>query len=74
MTNIQTTIQPQKSVEIVPSVNSVPYQIDITSILLQQPNSPFAYAVSLSIVIAAITGLVKILVPVLLKRLSNQNR
>lgn len=38
-----------------------PYQVDVTPVLLQQPSSPFAIALSISIVIGAIAALIKTL-------------
>lgn len=53
-------VKPQKAIPVVDAGNA-PYQVDITPILLQQPSSPFAIALSISIVIGAIAGLIKTL-------------
>lgn len=53
-------VKPQQAISVVDSGNT-PYQVDITPVLLQNPYSPFAIALSLSIVIAAIASLIKTL-------------
>ncbi|MEH1843619.1 MAG: hypothetical protein V7L25_01020 [Nostoc sp.] len=53
-------VKPQKTILVVDAGNA-PYQVDITPILLQQPSSPFAIALSISIVIGAIIALIKTL-------------
>ncbi|MEI1376278.1 hypothetical protein PQG02_16310 [Nostoc sp. UHCC 0926] len=58
--NQTTTFQAKHSITSVQPTNS-PYQVDVTPILLQQPSSPFAIALSISIVIGAIAGLIKTL-------------
>lgn len=61
MFNNQTiTTNPQQSITTVQPANSQ-YSVDITPVLLQQPSSPFAIALSISIVVGAIAGLVKTL-------------
>ncbi|MCF2152330.1 hypothetical protein IQ276_039285 [Desmonostoc muscorum LEGE 12446] len=40
---------------------NAPYQVDITPVLLQNPYSPFAIALSVAIVIGALTGLIQTL-------------
>ena len=52
--------KPQKAIPVVDAGNA-PYQVDLTPVLLQQPSSPFAIALSISIVIGAIAGLIKTL-------------
>ena len=51
-------VKPQKAIPVVDAGNA-PYQVDLTPILLQQPSSPFAIALSISIIIGAIAGLIK---------------
>ncbi len=51
---------PQQAIPVIGSGNTA-YQIDITPVLLQNPYSPFAIALSVAIVIGAIAGLVKTL-------------
>ncbi|WP_086757239.1 hypothetical protein [Nostoc sp. 106C] len=58
--NQTTTIKSQQSITTVQPINSQ-YSVDVTPVLLQQPSSPFAIALSVSIVVAAIAGLIKIL-------------
>jgi hypothetical protein len=58
--NQTTIIKPQQSVTSVQPTNPQ-YQVDITPVLLQQPFSPFAIALSISIVLGAIAGLLKTL-------------
>ncbi|MEH2422792.1 MAG: hypothetical protein V7K48_18310 [Nostoc sp.] len=53
-------VKPQKAIQVV-DAGHAPYQVDITPVLLQQPSSPFAIALSISIVIGAIVGLIKTL-------------
>jgi hypothetical protein len=52
-----------KSQQAIPIINSgnAPYQVDVTPVLLQNPYSPFALAVSVAIVIGAVTSLIKTL-------------
>lgn len=50
----------QQAISVVNSGNA-PYQIDITSVLLQNPYSPFAIALSVSIIIRAVASLIKTL-------------
>ncbi|MGF1981386.1 MAG: hypothetical protein RMY30_038180 [Nostoc sp. CmiSLP01] len=52
--------KPQQTIPVIGSGN-VPYQVDITPVLLQNPYSPFALAVSVAIVIGAVTSLIKTL-------------
>ncbi|WP_392481315.1 hypothetical protein [Nostoc sp. C110] len=49
-------VKPQKAIQVVDAGNT-PYQVDLTPVL----SSPFAIALSISIVIGAIAGLIKIL-------------
>ncbi|MEH2122548.1 hypothetical protein [Nostoc sp.] len=51
-------VKPLKTIPVVDAGNA-PYQVDVTPILLQQPSSPFAIALSISIIIGAIAGLIK---------------
>ncbi|MCF2146500.1 hypothetical protein IQ276_008560 [Desmonostoc muscorum LEGE 12446] len=61
MFNNQTTaFQAQHSIKSVQSTNPQ-YQVDVTPVLLQQPFSPFAIALSISIVLGAIAGFIKTL-------------
>ena len=53
-------VKPQQAIPIINSGNT-PYQVDVTPVLLQNPYSPFALAVSVAIVIGALAGLVKAL-------------
>jgi hypothetical protein len=50
--------KPQQAIPVIDSGNA-PYQVDITPVLLQNPYSPFAIALSVAIVIGAIAGLIK---------------
>lgn len=52
-------VKQQKAIPVVDS--NTPYQVDVTPILLQQPSSPFAIALSISIVLGAIGGLIQTL-------------
>jgi hypothetical protein len=54
--------KPEQGIPVIGSGN-VPYRVDITSVLLQQPSSPFAIVLSISIVLGAITRLIKTLKP-----------
>ncbi|MEH1931449.1 hypothetical protein [Nostoc sp.] len=61
MFNNQTTaFQAQHSITSVQPTNPQ-YQVDVTPVLLEQPFSPFAIALSISIVIGAIVALIKTL-------------
>ncbi|BAZ53871.1 hypothetical protein NIES4103_65550 [Nostoc sp. NIES-4103] len=53
-------VKPQKAILVVDSGNTS-YQVDVTAVLLQQPSSPFAIALSISIVLGAIAGLIQTL-------------
>lgn len=53
-------VKPQQAIPVIGSGN-VPYQVDITPVLLQNPYSPFALAVSASIIIGAVASLIKTL-------------
>ncbi|MEH2182372.1 hypothetical protein [Nostoc sp.] len=53
-------VKPQKAIPVV-DAGHASYPVDVTPILLQQPSSPFAIALSISIVIGAIAGLIKTL-------------
>ncbi|MBN3870879.1 hypothetical protein [Nostoc sp. JL33] len=53
-------VKPQKAIPVV-DAGYAPYQVDVTPVLLQQPSSPFAIALSISIVIGAIAALIKTL-------------
>jgi hypothetical protein len=58
--NQMTALKAQQSIITVQPTNPQ-YQVDITPVLLQNPYSPFAIALSLSIVIGAIASLIKTL-------------
>lgn len=60
LNNQTTTIKPQQNITSIQPTNSQ-YQVDITPVLLQQPFSPFAIALSISIVLGALAGLLKTL-------------
>jgi hypothetical protein len=53
-------VKPQQAIPVIGSGNA-PYQVDITPVLLQNPYSPFALAVSAAIVIGAVASLIKTL-------------
>lgn len=53
-------VKSQQAIPVISSGNT-PYQVDITPVLLQNPYSPFALAVSAAIIIGAITSLIKTL-------------
>ncbi len=53
-------VKPLPAIPVIGAGNA-PYQVDITPILLQNPYSPFAVALSLAIVIGAVTSLIKTL-------------
>lgn len=46
---------------LVIGTGNTPYQVDITPVLLQNPYSPFAIALSVAIVIGAVATLIKTL-------------
>jgi hypothetical protein len=50
------TMQPQPAISVIGSGNTP--QVDVTPVLLQNPHSPFAIALSVAIVIGAIAGLI----------------
>ncbi|MEA5581552.1 hypothetical protein VB620_09385 [Nodularia harveyana UHCC-0300] len=51
-------MKPQEATSLVGSVE-MPYQIDVTPVLREQPNSPFAIALSIAVVLGAIATLLK---------------
>ncbi|MEH2321344.1 hypothetical protein [Nostoc sp.] len=53
-------VKPQQAIPVIGSGNA-PYQVDVTPVLLQNPYSPFAIALSVAIVIGAIASLIKTL-------------
>ncbi len=53
-------MKPQQAIPVIGSGNT-PYQVDITPVLLQNPYSPFAIALSVAIVISAVASLIKTL-------------
>jgi hypothetical protein len=53
-------VKPQQAISVVDSGNA-PYQVDVTPVLLQNPYSPFAIALSVAIVIGAVASLIKTL-------------
>lgn len=53
-------VKPQQAIPVIGSGNT-PYQVDITPVLLQNPYSPFALALSVAIVIGAVASLIKTL-------------
>lgn len=53
-------VKPQKAIQVV-DAGHAPYQVDVTPVLLEEPFSPFAIALSISIVVGAIVGLIKTL-------------
>ena len=50
----------QQATSVLGSGNT-PYQVDVTPVLLQNPDGPFAIALSVAIVLGAIAGLIKTL-------------
>ncbi len=50
-------LKPQQAISVLGS--NIPYQVDITPVLLQNPDSPFAIALSVAIVLSAIARLIK---------------
>ncbi|MBW4585720.1 hypothetical protein G7B40_032385 [Aetokthonos hydrillicola Thurmond2011] len=55
-----TTTKPQQTTISVQPTNPQ-YQVDITTVLLQHPSTPFAIALSISIVLGTIARLIKTL-------------
>lgn len=53
-------VKPQQAIPVI-GYGNAPYQVDITPVLLQNPYSPFAIAVSVAIVIGAVATLIKTL-------------
>jgi hypothetical protein len=53
-------MKPQQAIPVINSGNA-PYQVDVTPVLLQNPYSPFALALSIAIVIGAAASLIKAL-------------
>ncbi|TVP64454.1 MAG: hypothetical protein EA343_05350 [Nodularia sp. (in: Bacteria)] len=53
-------LKSQQAISVLGSGNT-PYQVDVTPVLLQNPDSPFAIALSVAIVLGAIAGLIKTL-------------
>lgn len=56
--NQMTALKPQQTITTGQPTN-LQYQVDITPVLLQNPDSPFAIALSVAIVLGAIAGLIK---------------
>lgn len=48
----------QQAISVLGSVET-PYQVDVTPVLREHPNSPFAIALSVAIILGAIAGLLK---------------
>ena len=53
-------LKSQQAISVLGSGNT-PYQVDVTPVLLQNPDGPFAIALSVAIVLGAIAGLIKTL-------------
>jgi len=53
-------LKSQQAISVLGSGNT-PYQVDVTPVLLEHPESPFAIALSVAIVLGAIAGLIKTL-------------
>ncbi|MDB9303077.1 MULTISPECIES: hypothetical protein [Cyanophyceae] len=53
-------VKPQEAISVIGSGNT-PYQVDVTPLLLEHPDSPFAIALSVAVVLGAIAGLIKTL-------------
>ncbi|MEH2383690.1 MAG: hypothetical protein V7K27_33165 [Nostoc sp.] len=53
-------VQPQQTIKVV-DAGHASYPVDVTPVLLEQPFSPFAIALSISIIIGAIVALIKTL-------------
>ncbi|MEH1812559.1 MAG: hypothetical protein V7K26_13645 [Nostoc sp.] len=54
------SVKPQKAIQVV-DAGHAPYQVDLTPVLLEEPSSPFAIALSISIIIGALVALIKTL-------------